>query len=152
VLENAGAQFVVGHGFGVLGGNYDRIHALHFTFGIVFDRDLGFSIGTKVGKGSILADLREPHGQLVRQRDGSGHQLLVLVAGIPEHHALVAGAAGVDAHGDVAGLFVDAGDHGAGVAVEAVQGVVVPDGLNGATDHLLEIDVGLGGDFSGDHY
>src|SRR5208282_2491906 len=61
-----------------------------------------------------------------------------------------AGAAGVYAHGDVAGLFVDAGDDGAGVAVEAVEGVVVSDGLDGAADYVLEIDVGFGGYFSGD--
>ena len=59
---------------------------------------------------------------------GRGHQLGVLVAGVAEHHALVAGAAGVHAHGDVAGLLVDAGDHGAGVGVEAVERVVVADG------------------------
>ena len=66
--------------------------------------------------------------QLVRQRDRRGHQLRRFIAGIAEHHSLVAGAAGVDAHGDVAGLFVDGGDHGAGVGVEAVEGVVVADG------------------------
>ena len=48
--------------------------------------------------------------------------------GIAKHHSLVAGAAGVYAHGDVAGLFVDGGDDGAGVGVEAVEGVVVSDG------------------------
>jgi hypothetical protein len=88
----------------------------------------------------------------VRQRDRGRHQFFGLVASIPKHHSLVAGAAGVYAHGDVAGLLVDAGDDGAGVAVEAVEGVVVADGLDGATDYLLEVDVGLGGDFSGDDY
>ena len=39
---------------------------------------------------------------------GSRHQLLVLVAGITEHHALIARPAGINAHGDIAGLFVDA--------------------------------------------
>ena len=134
----------------MLRGNDHRIHAQHFTLGIVFDCNLGFSIRTKEGKRSILAHLRESHGQLMRQRDGSRHQLLVLVAGVAEHHALIACAAGVYAHGDIAGLFVDAGDYGAGVAVEAVQGIVVADGLHGAADDLLKIDVGFGGDFSGD--
>jgi len=49
-----------------------------------------------------------------------------------------------------AGLFVDAGDDGAGVAIEAVESVVVSDALHGAADDLLKIDVGFGGDFSGD--
>ncbi len=36
------------------------------------------------------------------------------------------------------------------LAVEAVEGVVVADGGDGAADDGLEIDVGLGGDFTGD--
>src|SRR5208283_1710067 len=107
---------------------------------------------TKEGERSILAHLRQPHRKLVRQRDGSRHQLLILIHRISKHHSLIAGAAGVYAHGDVAGLFVDAGDYGAGVAVEAVEGVVVADGLDGSADYVLEIDVGFGGDFSGDDY
>jgi len=63
---------------------------------------------------------------------------------------LVAGAAGVDAHGDVARLLVDAGDHGAGVGIETVESVVVADGRNFAPDQSLKIDIGLGGDFAGD--
>jgi hypothetical protein len=73
---------------------------------------------------------------LCARRDGRRHQLQSLIARIPKHHSLVAGAAGVYAHGDVAGLFVDGGDDGAGVAVEAVEGVVVADGLDGAADDL----------------
>src|SRR6202043_1238199 len=107
--------------------------------------DLGFSVGTKEGKGSVLAHMREPHRKLVRQRDGSRHQLLILVTGVAKHHALVAGAAGVYAHGYVAGLFVDAGDYGAGVAVEAVEGVVVSDGLDGAADYEAGGGEGLAG-------
>src|SRR5271155_2185053 len=152
VLQNPRAQFLVADVLGVLRGDYNRIDAEHLACGIIFNCDLGFSIGTKEGKSSVLAHLREPHSQLVRQRDGGRHQLLILVASITKHHALVAGAAGVYTHGDVAGLFVDAGDYGAGVAVEAVDRVIVADGLNGAADYVLEIDVGFGGDFSGDDY
>src|SRR5262249_23417834 len=71
-------------------------------------------------------------------------------ARIPKHHPLVAGTAGVDAHGDVAGLLVDAGDDGAGIGIESVEGVVVADGGDFSADQRLEIDVGLGGDFAGD--
>jgi hypothetical protein len=49
-------------------------------------------------------------------------------------------------------LFVDGGDYGAGIAVEAVEGVVVSDGLDGASDYVLKIDVGFRRDFSGDDY
>src|ERR1051326_7154286 len=151
VLQNAGAQFVVGDGLGVLGGDDDRIHAENFSVGIVFDCDLRFTVGAKEGKRSVFANLREALSQLMRERDGSGHQLLILIHRVTKHHALVAGATGVDAHGNVSGLLVDAGDDGAGVAVEAVKGVVVSDGLDGPAHNLLEIDIGLGRDFAGDH-
>ena len=41
------------------------------------------------------------------QRDGRRHQLGSFVGGIAEHHALIAGAAGINALGDVARLLVD---------------------------------------------
>src|SRR5215467_5871168 len=86
----------------------------------------------------------------MRQRNRHRHQLSGLITRIPKHHSLVAGAAGVHAHGDVAGLLVDGGDDGAGVGVESVEGVVVADGVNDAADDGLKINVGFGGDFSGD--
>ena len=65
---------------------------------------------------------------------------------------MVAGAARVHAHGDVAGLLVDAGDHGAGVGVESVESIVVADGSNHATHQRLEIHIRFGGDLTGyDH-
>ena len=130
--------------------NHNRIHPNNFSLGIVLNRNLRLSIRTKKRQRPILPHLRQPHRQLMRQRNRRRHQLLILITSIPKHHSLVAGAAGVDAHGDVAGLFVDAGDDGAGVAVEAVESVVVADGLHGAADYVLKIDVGFGGDFSGD--
>ncbi len=84
------------------------------------------------------------------ERDGGGHQLGGFVGGVAEHHALVAGAAGVNALSDVSRLLVDAGDDGAGVGVEAVEGVVIADGGDDAADERLEVDVSLGGDFAGD--
>ena len=86
------------------------------------------------------------------QRDGRGHQFGSLIRGVAEHHALVAGTAGVHALGNVARLFVDRRDDGAGVGVEAVEGIVVADGGDDAADKALEIDVGLGGDFTGDDH
>ncbi len=134
----------------MLRGNHHRIHPHHIPLCIIFDRNLRLPIRTKKRQRPILPHLRQPHGQLVRQRNGGRHQLLILITRVAKHHSLIAGAAGVDAHGDIAGLFVDAGDDGAGVAIEAVESVVVSDALHGAADDLLKIDVGFGGDFSGD--
>jgi hypothetical protein len=88
----------------------------------------------------------------MRQRNRSRHQLLGFVTRESKHHSLVAGAAGVYAHGDVAGLLIDSGNDSAGVAVEAVEGIVVSDALDGAADHVLKVDVSFGRDFSGDDY
>jgi len=54
---------------------------------------------------------------------------------------LVTGTAGIHALGNVARLLVDGRDDGAGVGVEAVEGVVVADGGDDAADQALEIDV-----------
>ena len=119
---------------------------------VVLDRDLALAVGAQVGQLAALAHRGKLAAELVGQRDGGGHQLGGLVGGVAEHHALVAGAAGVNALGDVAGLLVDGGDDGAGVGVEAVERVVVADGGDHAAHQALEIDVGLGGDFAGDDH
>ena len=66
-------------------------------------------------------------GDGVRVLDGRRHELRRLVAGVAEHHALVAGAARVDALADVGRLLVDRDQHAAGVAVEAHLAVGVAD-------------------------
>ena len=101
----------------------------------------------------------------VRQPDRQRHEVFGLVAGVPEHHALVAGAlavevvlarlagadlfALVDALGDVGRLLVDRHDHTAGVAVEAVEGVVVADAVDDLTGELGDVDVRRCGDLTG---
>ena len=97
------------------------------------------------------------------QGDGQGHELLGLVAGVAEHHALVAGAviqliaagllglqALVNAHGDVGGLLVNGGQHGTGVTVKAVLGPVIADVPHHLAGQLGDIDVAGGGDLAHD--
>src|SRR5579859_4845275 len=151
VLQNVGAQGLVVHGFGVLRGYDDRIHALWLVVCVVFNRYLGFAVRPQVGKHSIFADLRKALREPVGERDGRWHVRLIFVRGIPEHHSLVAGPAGVHAHGDIAGLLVDAGDYGAGIGVEPVKRVVIPNRLYYAAHDLLKIDISLGGNFAGDY-
>jgi hypothetical protein len=67
MLQNVGAQFVVAHAFGMLRGDDDGIHALHFVLRIVFHRDLGFAIGPQVRASAILADFRKFLGELMGQ-------------------------------------------------------------------------------------
>ena len=71
----------------------------------VFDGDLGFSVGAEEINDVLLADFGELVGEAVRQLDRHGHQFGSLVASVAEHQALVAGAAGINAHGDVGRLL-----------------------------------------------
>ena len=117
---------------------------------VVLDADLGLAVRPEVGRAALAARLRQPLAQPVRQHDRQRHQLRRLAAGVAEHQALVAGAAGVHAHRDVGRLAVDRGDDAAGVAVEPVLGVGVADFPDGLADQLLHVDVGVGRDLAGD--
>src|SRR5258708_24484082 len=131
----------------MLGGDNHGIHSFGFVVWSIFHCDLRFSIRTEIRKHAVLTDFREPHRQLVRQIDGRGHVVFIFVGGVTEHHALVAGAAGVHAHGDVTGLLIDAGDHGAGVGVKTIKSVVITNRLDHAADYLLEVHISFGGNF-----
>ena len=111
--------------------------------------------------GQAMRAVSEDKGaaQLMGVLDGGGHQGVGLVAGEAEHHALVAGAGvagqvvgAVHAHGDVAGLLVDGGEDGAGVAVEAGRGAVVADAPQGLSGHGGDVHIALGGDFAHDQH
>ena len=80
--------------------------------------------------------------ETVRQHDRQRHQLRGLVAGEAEHHALIAGAADVDAHRDVARLLADRDQHRRGVAVEAEAGVGVADLAQRRAHQARKVDLG----------
>ena len=97
-----------------------------------------------------MPHLGEAPRQLVGQHDRQRHQLFGLVAGVAEHQALVAGAAGIDAHGDVGRLLVDGRDDRAGLVVEPVLGPGVADALDRLADDPGQVGVGLARDLAGD--
>ena len=135
----------------MLGRDDDGVDPHRIVVLVVLDRDLALAVGTKIGELSALAHRGESSRELVRESDCGGHQLGVLVRGITEHHALVACAAGIHAHGDVARLLVDARNHGTRIRVEAIERIVVANGLHHAAHERLKVDIGLGGNFAGDH-
>ncbi len=49
----------------------------------------------------LLADIGETPDELMREHDRHRHELGSFVAGVTEHHSLVAGAAGIDAAGNI---------------------------------------------------
>ena len=132
----------------------------------VVEGDLGLAVGAQVGDGAGLAHLGQALGQAVGDVDRQRHEHVGLVAGVAEHHPLVAGAllvelvlaggAGadllgvVDALGDVGRLLVEADHDAAGVAVVAVGLAVVADLVDRLADDLGDVDVGRGGDLAGD--
>ena len=95
----------------------------------------------------------------------AGHERGRLVAGIAEHHALVAGAdllvgvvarlavlglvALIDALCDIGALVVDGVEHAAGIAVEAVLRAIVTDLAQYLARKRGHVDVGLGADLAG---
>ena len=147
----------------MLGGQHHRIHAHGLAALIVLHRDLGLAVGTQVVHQTGLTHLGQLLGHLVRKRDGQRHQLRRFIAGITEHHALIAGAViqlavaglfrlqgSVNAHGDVAGLLVDVGDNAAGIAVKAVLGAVIADLTHHLAGDLGNIHIAGGGDLTHD--
>src|SRR6185436_1438565 len=134
----------------VLAGNDDGVDA-HRPGAVVFDRDLRLAVRPQVLEDAVTPRARQPLGELVREHDRQRHQLFGFGTGEAEHQPLVAGAAGVDAHRDVRRLAVNRGEHGAGLAVEAVLAAVVADLVDRGAYDLLEVDVGAGRDFAGDH-
>jgi hypothetical protein len=85
---------------------------------------------------AVLAAIGERLGEAMGELDRHRHQLVGLVGGVAEHHALVAGTAGIDAHRDVARLAVDRAHHGAGLTVEAEAGIGVADARDRRPDDL----------------
>jgi hypothetical protein len=121
-----------------------------------------FSISTGLPS---VADRGEAVRELVGQGDRERHELLGLVAGVAEHHALVTGAGdvelvvigrigaglirGVDALRDVGRLLVDRVDHGAGVGREAEVRVGVADLADRLARDVLDVHVRRRGDLAG---
>ena len=140
----------------VLRGEHERVDAPGCVVVVVFDGELALGVGPQVGhrRGVLAADARELDQDHVGERQRERHELGRLVAGVAEHHTLVAGAlvflgGAVYALGDVGALLVHCGEDGAGIGVEAVLAFRVADAADGAADDALDVDPGVaGGDFA----
>ena len=93
----------------------------------------------------------------MRQIERHRHQVLCLVAGIAEHHALVAGTlfvliAIVHTTVDIVALLMDGGQYAARVAVELVLGLGVPYALDGVAGYGLQVDILAAAHFAHDDY
>ena len=135
----------------VLGGDDHRADLVRPAV-LVLDRHLALAVGAQPRQ-PAPARVGEAPGQLVRERDGQRHQLRRLVAGVAEHHPLVARAlllagAGVDAHGDLGRLLLHRHHHSAALRVEAQRAVVEADARDGAAGDGRVVEPGVGGDLA----
>ena len=155
-LHNSFPQVLNGDVGSVLGGHHNGRAAHHAARLVVLHRHLTLAVGPEPAQLAALAHCRQLPAQGMGQREGGGHQLRGLVAGVAKHHALVARAdllvaLAVHAHGDVAALLVDGGHDRTAAGVEAAGGVVVADFLHGPAHYLGDIHIAVGGDFAHDH-
>ena len=156
-------QIEVGLG-AVLGGD-DHCRDVDRHPVLVGDGDLALAVRPQMAHAAVPAHLGQPPGELVGERDGQRHLLGGFVAGVAEHHALVAGAGLgggiggalldldriVDTECDVGRLLIDGGEHraGLGVKTEFRAGVAdLPDNLAG---DMGDIDIAAGGDLPHQH-
>ena len=134
----------------VLRADYYGIDAMRLAVAILHG-DLALAVGAQVRQRAILANLGEALHQAVGQVDGQGHQPVGLVAGEPDHHALVAragGAAGVGSGAIVASLQRRAN---AGIDVRRLLAGVADDAAGIPVDTVLDVGIadlqqGLAGD------
>ncbi len=125
---------------------------------LVGDADLGLAVRPQIRQHTHPAHLRQPLGQAMGQPDRERHQIGSLVAGVSEHHPLVAGTLGIehvlaagagpDLEGvvhtlaDVGRLLVEGNDHTAGVPIDAEGVVVVADVEDRLADQFGDVDIG----------
>ena len=164
VLDERGLERGVLHVVGVLRGHDHLLHARRAAVHVAHG-NLRLAVGAQIRHGAVLAYRGQSLGQAVRQVDGQGQERLRLVAGVAEHHALVARAHGVvrvvagasvlglprrvDAERDVRALLVDGVDDAAGLAVEAVLRAVVADVAQHLAHDAGHVHVRLRADLAG---
>ena len=156
------SEFLAGNALAVLRGNDDRLHPLHFAV-FVFNRNLTFSVGTKIRQQTALSHFGEFSREFMRKRESHGHIFFRFVRGVTEHHSLIARAepigfvAGfsvferiIDSESDIRALIVNGGEHRASIAIESVFRSVVTYFADCISCNLLNIDVAMRGYFT--HY
>ena len=143
-----GAEIFGGNGFVMLSGNHHGVHAVRLAVHIL-DADLALAIGTEKIQLAGTAYFAELTNQFVRQHDRERHQFRGFIAGIAEHEALIAGAAGIDAHRNIGGLALNGVQNPAGFAIEPKCRVGITDIADHFARQARHIDISISRDFAG---
>ena len=142
----------------VLGGEDDAVDALGLVSLRILHGDLRFGVRTQVGHFlALLADGGEFLHEAVGQFDGQRHVVVHFVAGIAEHHALVArtlifGSRTFNALVDVRRLAMDGGDDTARLEIKLVVALSVADALDSAARNIVNGNIAFSLHLAGADY
>lgn len=125
---------------------------------LVLHGDLGLGIWTQPWDGSVTAGTGHLGVQGVGELEGQWEELWGLIGSITEHDTLVTGTellkslVVVKTLGDIWGLLLNGDEDVASLVIESLGGIIVSDVLDGTTDDLLVVELGLSGNLSENHY
>ena len=151
VVEDGASELRVRDLFVVLRGNDDRVDRDGPT-AFVDHRHLRLAIRAEPRQRAVLAQRRQAMRERVRELNRQRHQFHCFIGRVAEHHALIAGAAGVHALRNVGRLRVDRAHDGARLVVEAERSVGVADPFDRLAHDVGQRHVGRGRDLAGDDH
>ena len=149
----------------MLSGDYDGVNAHRLAVGSVFHCHLALrvrakigaqmTVGVNVGHSVLVAtDFGQFAQQAVAQVERQRHVGIGLVAGIAEHHALVAGTLiffilALNAAIDVGALLMKSREDATRFSFKLERAAIVADAVNNASDGFHQINIGFRLHFAG---
>jgi hypothetical protein len=124
---------------------------------LVLNGHLSLSVGSEPGERTVAASSGHGSVKLVGEEESEGEELGCLVSGITEHDTLVTSTELLESLlvvktlSDIGRLLLNGDEQVAGLVVKTLGGVIIADVLDGITDDLLVVELGLGGDLTEDH-
>jgi len=124
---------------------------------LVLNGDLSLCVWSQPRKASVISGLLHGTVEFVSELESQWQQLGRLISSVAEHDTLVTSTESlkrlivVKTLCNVRRLLLNGDEDVAGLVVETLVGVIVADVLNGVSDNLLVVEMGLCGDLTEDH-